>query len=79
MNSTAERTPPQTLPLLTLPVLFHGIHVRQTCRWEAYNLATDHLSPSVKVAPDRARAFERTAAWALLLPEGEGVIVRPNP
>ncbi len=51
----------------------------ETSRWEAYNLATDHLSHEVHVAPDRERAFERAAARALLLPEGEGVIVRPNP
>ena len=49
----------------------------QTSRWEAYMLASDHLSHAVKVAPDRERAFERMAARALLLSESEGVSAMP--
>ena len=40
-------------------------------------LATDHLTHAVSVAPDRERAFERAAARALLLSEGEGVMAGP--
>ena len=46
-------------------------------RWDALNLATDVLSHGVSVSPERERAFERAAARALLLPEGEGVSAMP--
>ena len=60
-----------------LPEYFGSTLWGQTSRWEAYNLATDHLSHEVHVAPDRERAFERAAARALLLSEGEGVMAGP--
>lgn len=40
-------------------------------RWDAYQVATDYLTHAVHVAPDRARSFERQAAAALLLKNGE--------
>ena len=60
-----------------LPEYFGSTLWGQTSRWEAYNLATDHFSHAVKVAPDRERAFERMAARALLLSEEEGVSAMP--
>ena len=60
-----------------LPEYFGSTLWGQTSRWEAYMLATDHLTHAVSVAPDRERAFERAAARALLLPDGEGVSAVP--
>ncbi len=60
-----------------LPEYFGSTLWSQTSRWEAHNLATDHLSHAVKVAPDREREFECAAARALLLSESEGVMATP--
>ena len=62
-----------------LPEFFGSAVWGTVSRWDAMNLATDVLSHEVSVSPERERTFERAAARALLLPEGEGVMVRPNP
>ncbi len=60
-----------------LPEYFGSTLWGRTSQWEAYNLATDVLTHDVHVAPDRERAFESTAARALLVSEEEGVMATP--
>ena len=60
-----------------LPQYFGSAVWGTLSRWDAMNLATDVLSHEVSVSPERERAFERAAARALLLSEGEGVSATP--
>jgi hypothetical protein len=53
-----------------LPDHFGSVVWGEISRWDAYQLATSHLTHQVHVNPERERQFERAAARALLLTEG---------
>ena len=79
LKETEHGWEPEREKLQGLPEFFGSAVWGTISRWDAMNLATDVLSHEVSVSPERERTFERAAARALLLPEGEGVSVRPNP